>query len=184
MCPTLADNAPRLPAQNIHTPLHMCTQFEKWNDVRTLPPLMDVVSGPLPNRCANRWPTAGAAAGARRFWLVARVVHLLLLAGQPTHAPPPQYSIRAQSTQPRFITSYLGNRTIALSPDVPEHALRPTRINCPAPAAKVVAVSGSSDSSSSSSGGGSSRYATAAAAGGAWLGRCPLSVFLEYKQVC
>lgn len=34
-------------------------QFEKWNDVRALPALMDVVSGPLPNRYEHAyvlWP--------------------------------------------------------------------------------------------------------------------------------
>jgi hypothetical protein len=41
-----------------HTHTHTagsCTQFEKWNNVLQLPPLLDVLSGPLPNRCARAW---------------------------------------------------------------------------------------------------------------------------------
>jgi hypothetical protein len=35
-------------------------QFEKWNDVRKPPQLVDVVSGPLPNRCAHPAPAPAA----------------------------------------------------------------------------------------------------------------------------
>ena len=78
----------------------------------------------------------------------------------------------------RFIVNYLGNKSIALSPDVLHHALRPLRINCHAPAAKFVVGahhSGPADHTDDS-------YAATAPCSRVATG-CLLPVCWEYQQV-
>lgn len=75
--------------------------------------------------------------------------------------------------------NYMGNKSIALSPDIPHHALRPLRINCHAPAAKFVVGArhrGPADHTDGSS------YAATAPCSRVATG-CLLSVCWEYQQV-
>lgn len=79
----------------------------------------------------------------------------------------------------RFIVNYMGNKSVALSPDIPHHALRPLRINCHAPAAKFVVGTrhrGPADHTDGSS------YAATAPCSRVATG-CLLSVCWEYQQV-
>lgn len=83
----------------------------------------------------------------------------------------------------RFIISYLGNRTVALSPKIPRHAMRPVHINSlQVPAARyVVGASHTSPPHTQHTQG--SSYASAVTVGVLADG-CPLTVYLEYGQVC
>lgn len=72
----------------------------------------------------------------------------------------------------------MGNRTRALSPDIPRHAMRPVGITCPAPAAKFVVGAQHNSSFDHWDGTG---YAAAPSQG--MFGGCPLPLFLQYQQV-
>lgn len=82
----------------------------------------------------------------------------------------------------RFILNYLGNRSVALAPDVPLHALRPVSINCPAPSAKYVASAQSLLHKGLAGHTSSSSYISQPYTAGLIQG-CTLTQYLEYQQV-
>jgi len=82
----------------------------------------------------------------------------------------------------RFIVSYLGNRSVALAPDVPLHALRPVSINCPAPSAKYVAAAQPLTHKDPAGHTSSSSYISRPYTGSLIRG-CTLTQYLEYQEV-
>jgi hypothetical protein len=82
----------------------------------------------------------------------------------------------------RFVVNHLGNKSVALSPDIPHHVLRPVRVNCPAPAVKYVVGAGHKSPADHTDG---SSYAAAGTPCSRSTTRsCLLPVCWEYQQVC
>jgi hypothetical protein len=75
----------------------------------------------------------------------------------------------------RFILNYLGNKTAALTPDVPRHVFAPVQLNCPAPAAKLGTAARLGKITADSFAVGTSRQGM--------FGGCPLTLYLQYQQV-
>lgn len=80
----------------------------------------------------------------------------------------------------RFIVNYLGNKSVALSPDVPHHVLHPVRVNCPAPAVKFVVGAGHNSPADHTDG--SSYAAAGTPCSGSTTRSCLLPVCWEYQQ--